>query len=98
VALTTGCNHWDEGLDVVVDGDAIQVTSHDTLERLAQAWATKWDGRWQLEVSGDGFRNRSAQGWRSQVFSVTPVKVYAHAKGDPYGATTHKFAASRFPG
>jgi nitroimidazol reductase NimA-like FMN-containing flavoprotein (pyridoxamine 5'-phosphate oxidase superfamily) len=98
VALTTGCNHWDEGLDVVVEGDAIQVASHDTLKRLAQAWAAKWDGRWQLEVSGGGFRNRSAQGWSSQVFSVTPVKIYAHAKGEPFGATTHKFAENRFPG
>jgi hypothetical protein len=24
-------------------------------------------------------------------FSVTPAKVFAHAKGDPFGATTHKF-------
>jgi hypothetical protein len=26
-----------------------------------------------------------------RVFSVTPVKVFAHAKGDPFGATTHRF-------
>jgi hypothetical protein len=26
VALTTGCNTWDAGLDVVVQGDAVQVT------------------------------------------------------------------------
>ena len=94
VVVTTGCNHWDEGLDVVVEGDATQVTGHDTLVRLAQAWATKWDGRWQLEVSGGGFRNGSAEGWPSQVFSVTPTKIFAHAKGDPFGATTHKFAAN----
>ena len=25
------------------------------------------------------------------VFSVTPAKVFAHAKGDPFGATTHRF-------
>jgi hypothetical protein len=25
------------------------------------------------------------------VFSVKPAKVFAHAKGDPFGATTHKF-------
>jgi hypothetical protein len=25
------------------------------------------------------------------VFSVTPVKVFAYAKGDPFGATTHRF-------
>jgi hypothetical protein len=25
------------------------------------------------------------------VFSVTPVKVFTHAKGDPFGATAHRF-------
>jgi nitroimidazol reductase NimA-like FMN-containing flavoprotein (pyridoxamine 5'-phosphate oxidase superfamily) len=94
VALTTGCNHWDEGVDVVVEGDAIQVTGQDTLLRLAKVWATKWDGRWQLEASGDGFRNSSAKDWPSKVFSVTPTKIFAHAKGDPFGATTHLFATT----
>jgi hypothetical protein len=27
----------------------------------------------------------------SMVFAVSPAKVFAHAKGDPFGATTHKF-------
>jgi hypothetical protein len=26
------------------------------------------------------------------VFSVTPVKVFAHAKGDPFGMTRHLFS------
>jgi hypothetical protein len=44
VILTTGCNHWDAGLDVVVEGDAVQVTDDDALKRLAEVWAAKWDG------------------------------------------------------
>jgi nitroimidazol reductase NimA-like FMN-containing flavoprotein (pyridoxamine 5'-phosphate oxidase superfamily) len=35
VILTTGCNQWDRGVDVVVEGDAVQVTDNHTLERLA---------------------------------------------------------------
>src|SRR5579871_5940598 len=27
VVMTTGCNHWDQGLDVVVEGEAIRVTN-----------------------------------------------------------------------
>src|SRR5581483_2115877 len=53
VTLITGRNDWDGGLDVVVEGDAVQVTDEDTLERLAEAWTAKWDGRWHYEV-GDG--------------------------------------------
>jgi hypothetical protein len=29
VALTTGRNHWEEGLDVVVEGDAVRVSERD---------------------------------------------------------------------
>jgi hypothetical protein len=25
------------------------------------------------------------------VFSVIPARVFAHAKGEPFGATTHRF-------
>ena len=88
VVLTTGCNSWDSGLDVVVEGDAVQVTDSAALERLAQAWTSKWNGRWQFAV-GDGCFLQ--HGHAAIVFSVTPVKVFAHAKGDPFGATTHRF-------
>jgi nitroimidazol reductase NimA-like FMN-containing flavoprotein (pyridoxamine 5'-phosphate oxidase superfamily) len=91
VILTTGCNRWDGGLDVVVEGDAVQVTDEDVLRRLAEAWATKWDGRWQLAVRDGCFHNLNARDWASHAFSVTPAKIYAHAKGDPFGATTHRF-------
>src|SRR4051794_25784659 len=46
VILTTGCNTWDRGLDVVVEGAAERVTDDALLHRLAAAWAGKWDGRW----------------------------------------------------
>jgi general stress protein 26 len=36
VILTTGCNQWDRGLDIVVEGEAVQVTDEDLLERLGR--------------------------------------------------------------
>lgn len=54
VALTTGCNGWDRGLDVVVEGEALQVSDDGELQRLSEAWQTKWDGGWHYEVR-DGF-------------------------------------------
>lgn len=45
VALTTGCNDWQRGVDVVVEGEAFRVTDAKILKRLAEAWAKKWDGR-----------------------------------------------------
>ena len=92
VVLTTGCSQWDQGLDVVVEGNAVRVTDDAVLERAASAFAAKWDGRWQFTASGGCFRDSDGSG-EAMVFSVIPVKVFAHAKGDPFGATRHKFGA-----
>jgi hypothetical protein len=91
LVLTTGCNRWDGGLDVMVEGEAVRVTDDAVLERLAQVWATKWDGRWQLAVGDGCFHNVNAHDWLSHAYSVTPARFFAHAKGDPFGATTHRF-------
>jgi general stress protein 26 len=89
VVLTTGCNRWNVGLDVVIEGDAVRVTDDAQLRRLAEAWKTKWEGSWQFEVLEGGFRNQA--GGLGVVFAVRPAKVFAHAKGEPFGATTHRF-------
>jgi general stress protein 26 len=88
VILTTGCNEWDRGLDVVLEGDAVQLTDEAVLKRLAEAWATKWDGRWQYEPRNGRFRHKN--GGSSLVFSVTPSKILAFAKGT-FGQTRHRF-------
>ena len=91
VVLTTGCNRWNGGLDVVVEGDAVQVSDDAVLGRVAAAFTTKWDGRWQW-IAGGRHHLRDTEGsGEATVFSVTPAKVFAHAKGDPLGATTHRF-------
>jgi general stress protein 26 len=89
VILSTGCNDWDQGLDVVVEGDAVQVTDDDTLTRLAEAWQAKWDGRWQYQVR-DGFFYDSGDTEPVQVFAVAPAKVLAFAKGT-FSHTRHVF-------
>jgi nitroimidazol reductase NimA-like FMN-containing flavoprotein (pyridoxamine 5'-phosphate oxidase superfamily) len=86
VILTTGCNRWDGGLDVVVEGDAVQVTDTTMLARLAEAWATKWDGRWSRS---DGFNLESDDG-TILVFSVMPTKILSFAKGT-FSVTRHQF-------
>ena len=95
--MTTGCNHWDHGLDVVVEGEAVRTTNEATLQRLADAWRTKWDGQWQFEVHEGAFRSRTeaADGGASEpgealVFSVAPTKVLAFGKGT-FTHTRHRF-------
>jgi Pyridoxamine 5'-phosphate oxidase len=57
VILTTGCNEWEQGLDVVVEGEAVRVIDESVLEQLAEAWAAKWDGRWHYAVHHRSFRH-----------------------------------------
>ncbi len=87
VTLTTGCNQWDRGLDVVLEGDAVQVTDDDALQRLADAWRTKWDGRWQFEARGGSFHHEAGT---ALVFAVAPTKVLAFGKGT-FTHTRHRF-------
>ena len=87
VALTTGANDWQRGLDVVVEGEALRVTEAQQLHRLAAAWAQKWDGRWRYEVAEDGFRHDVGT---TLVFAVRPDKVLAFTKGT-FSHTRHRF-------
>jgi general stress protein 26 len=89
VVLTTGRNDWDKGLDVVVEGDAVRVTDEDTLRRLAQAWALKWDGQWQYQVRDGSFHHPDGD-QAVLVFAVAPAKVLAFGKGS-FSHTRHKF-------
>lgn len=78
VTLTTGCNEWDRGYDVVVEGDAVQVTDDELLERLARAWTTKWDGRWHFKPRDGVFHHEVGE---ALVYSVKPAKILTFGKG-----------------
>lgn len=88
VVLTTGRNDWQGGLDVMIEGRAEQVTGLATMQRLAEAWATKWDGQWQYEPSEDGLSHDA--GGKAMVFCIRPGKVLAFGKS-PFTHTRHVF-------
>jgi general stress protein 26 len=87
VILTTGCNTWDRGLDVVVEGMAVQVHDETRLERLAEAWTRKWDGRWRYEPRAGRFHQDTGE---ALVFEVAPSKVLTFGKA-PFSHTRHRF-------
>ncbi len=93
VILTTGCNGT-EGLTVVGEGDAVQITDQDTLERLASVWATKWNGDWPYQVRNGYFYLYDEDTQRvltdsNLVFSVKPTRVFTFAIGR--GQTRYQF-------
>jgi len=93
VTLTTGSNQWDTGLDVMVGGDAVQVTDDDVLTHLAEVWATKWDGRWHYLVRDGSFHHDDGPEAHSEavlVYSVAPTKILAFGKG-AFSHKRHRF-------
>ena len=96
VSVLTGCNTWDHGLDVVIEGRAQRTTDAALLGRLADAWAAKWDGQWQYEVVDGELRGRTEAGGgaaglgrEALVFTVRPEKVLAFGKGT-FSQTRHR--------
>jgi nitroimidazol reductase NimA-like FMN-containing flavoprotein (pyridoxamine 5'-phosphate oxidase superfamily) len=88
VVLLTGCNRWDGGMDVVVEGRAVRVTDRGMLDRLSEVWTHKWDGRWEYTPSAFGFEGDGTD--NVLVFSVHPDKVFAFAKGN-FSQTRHRY-------
>jgi general stress protein 26 len=89
VILTTGCNTWDTGIDVIVEGAATRVTDDAKLLLLAAAWRTKWNGQWQFEVVDGTFRHDGGNG-EAIVFEVVPTKILSFNKKTS-AASRHRF-------
>ena len=87
VAITTGNNTWDRGLDVVVEGRAVRVTEQGSLQRIAEAYVAKYGSAWEFEVGDGVFRHGGEHD--AAVFRIEPDKVLAFAK-EPHGQTTFR--------
>jgi hypothetical protein len=87
IAVTTGRNDWDSGIDVVLEGEAARVTDHDGLTAIAAAYLDKYGEAWRFEVGDEGFGIADEFAW---VFRIEPRKVLVFAK-KPHGQTTHRF-------
>ncbi|AGB21107.1 pyridoxamine-phosphate oxidase [Mycobacterium sp. JS623] len=83
VTVTTGVNTWNDGLDVVVEGNAERLTGLDTLTPLADRIREKYDGEWDFTPNDNGFGHGPHIAY---VFRVAPLKVLAFAKS-PHGQT-----------
>ena len=86
VAVTTGANSWNDGMDVVVEGTAKRLTGRDTLVPLANEIREKYHGEWDFTPHDDGFGHDTHIAY---VFRVTPTKVLAFGKS-PHGQTAFR--------
>jgi uncharacterized protein (DUF2249 family) len=91
--LTTGRSDLVEGaLDVVLEGEADQVTVDAELEPIAAAFAAKYGTEtWDYVVREGAFILRVAAA-RAIVFQVRPVRGLGFRKGDSFSQTTWRFS------
>jgi general stress protein 26 len=86
--LTTGCNALDEGLDIVVEGDANQVTDEAKLQRVADEYVSKYGDDWRFGVRDGAFVHDGAhEGSVAIVYEVAPVTAFGFGKGEEFSQT-----------
>ena len=74
VTITTGCNTFSEGLDLVVEGHAVLVNDEARLHRLAEAFVAKYGEYWRLP-GREGVLT----------FEVTPTTAFGFGRGSADG-------------
>jgi hypothetical protein len=87
--VTTGCNRFGEGLDIVVEGDANRTEDEPTLNRLADLFAAKYEGIFGFTVGDGAFLHD--EGGVAHVFEVAPAKAFSYKRGERGSATRYRF-------
>jgi len=85
--LTTGCNPFKEGFDLVVEGDAVRVNDEPTLGRLADLWGSRYDWRWTVREG----KFHGDEGNDALVYEVRPTTAFGFRKGEPFSQTRWRF-------
>lgn len=92
--LTTGRNTLEDGIDLVVEGAATQVTDRVVLGRVADSFETKYGERFTAPEGtwfglGDAMRVGTAL-----VYRITPITVFGFGKGEQFSQTRWRFSES----
>jgi hypothetical protein len=89
VVVTAGNSGWD-GMDVVLEGEAIEVKDTDRLRGLVDAYRTKYDDFFQFRLVDGRFTGPADVG-ESLVYDVVPRKAFGFTKGDTFSQTRWRF-------
>jgi nitroimidazol reductase NimA-like FMN-containing flavoprotein (pyridoxamine 5'-phosphate oxidase superfamily) len=99
VVITTGSNSFGEGLDIVVEGEAVELNDGAKLGRVADAYRAKYGEGWSFTVRDGKFSPDTGSSGgdevRVPVFEVAPAKVFGFSRADPRAGGPWR-TASRF--
>ena len=89
VIITAGNSGWD-GMDVIVEGEAVEVTDTDRLARLVDAYRTKYDDWFQFRLVDGKFTAPGDVG-PALVYDVVARKAFGFTKGATFSQTRWRF-------
>jgi general stress protein 26 len=87
-AVTTGCNTWDEGVDIVLHGEVEIVRDLYRLQRVADAFLAKYGTDWAFTVADDATFNGPGG---ALVYELKPTQALGFGKGNPFSHTRWDF-------
>jgi hypothetical protein len=90
---TTGCNGF-EGLDVVVEADAVEVVDTDRLQRIADAYIAKYGEIFRFVVAGSHLRLPDVPESVVRCYRLEARKAFGFGKDDPFSQTRWRFDGS----
>lgn len=86
--MTTGSNSLAGGVDVVLEGRAVQVTDRATLESLAEKYAAKYGAPFTFGVGEGVFVH---DGGEALVFRLDAATGFGFGKGETFSQTRYRF-------
>jgi hypothetical protein len=89
VIVTAGNSGWD-GMDVVLEGEAVEVTDADRLGALVDAYRTKYDDWFGFRLVDGEFTARGGSS-PGLVYDVRARRAFAFTKGDVFSQTRWRF-------
>jgi hypothetical protein len=89
VIVTAGNSGWD-GMDVILEGEAEDVTDADRLGALVDAYRTKYDDWFGFRLEDGRFTAEGALG-AVLVYDIRARKAFGFTKGDTFSQTRWRF-------
>ena len=87
--IMTGCNDLSQGLDLVIEGDALLVRDEARLQIVADMFASKYEPPFHFTVHNGAFLN--SEGGKALVYEVIPMKAFGFGKGETFSQTRWRF-------
>jgi pyridoxine/pyridoxamine 5'-phosphate oxidase len=89
VIVTAGNSGWD-GMDVILEGEAVKVSDADRLQGLVDAYREKYDDWFKFRLEDGQFTAEDAPG-SALVYDVRARKAFGFRKGDTFSQTRWRF-------